>query len=365
MSKEQLMSNVLEKFDQLGISYSKGQGTDISINCEFLDASWGTGKKSISYEAVIFFDERIQTVFMRELTKESGSGFSFGSSNESFSQTGSTLFRKVKSVQYSTDGKAYEYDLNLGEIPNSVKKSAKEYGWKFKTVLKKENAMYPPGYVSHPTANADTEPLGQITYCEGCGKSLPDNAAFCENCGKELSFGAGFCKYCGTAVKKIQENPVAQAERGRPAAKPKKKKGCLIALLSIVGIIVLLIAMAIANGGEISYSTAKLSEAVMASEVDPVTMKPVAKTDTFSAQTPVIYAAVLVRNAPDDTKISTKWTYIPENYEIIMLDFNTTEASQYVAFHVSKPDQGFPLGEYKVEFFLNDEPADVLNFSVK
>ena len=55
------------------------------------------------------------------------------------------MFRKVKSIQYSAEGKVYEYTLDLGEITKIVKEIAKVNGWKFKTVLKKEKAMYPGG----------------------------------------------------------------------------------------------------------------------------------------------------------------------------------------------------------------------------
>lgn len=147
MTKQALIEIILPKLNNLGISYSLYEETDVSINCEFLDASWGSGNKRINYEASVYFDESTETVFMREFTKETGSGFSFGIDSESSFQSGTTLFRKVKSIQYGTDGKAYEYTLDLGAITKIFKETAKENGWKFKTVLKKEKALYPKGYV--------------------------------------------------------------------------------------------------------------------------------------------------------------------------------------------------------------------------
>ncbi len=152
MSKQMLITDILAKFGQLGISATQGQGTDILLSCEFLDAAWGTGKKKINYDAAAFFDEASQTVFMWELTKEVGSGISFGGNSETSMQSGMTLFRKVKSIQYGPDGKAYEYSLDLGAIPKTVKEVAKQYGWKFKTVLKREKASYPAGYLPVTTA---------------------------------------------------------------------------------------------------------------------------------------------------------------------------------------------------------------------
>jgi hypothetical protein len=136
-----MISEVLSKFDSLGIPHQEGLDTDISIDCEFLDASWKTGNKKIKYDASVFFDENLQTVFMWEMTKEIGSGISFGTSSESTFQSGTTLYRKVKSVQYGPDGKAYEYSLDLGSIPKSVKETAKANGWSFKIVLKRDKAL--------------------------------------------------------------------------------------------------------------------------------------------------------------------------------------------------------------------------------
>lgn len=144
MGKQEMVQDVLTRLKELGISYETGCGADIAINCVFLDAGWSTGKKKIVYEASAYFDETEKTVFLWEYTKETGSGFSFGEYCETSFQTGKTLFRKVKSIQYGADGKAYEYTLNLGAIPEAFKVTAKAYGWKFKTVLKREKASYPP-----------------------------------------------------------------------------------------------------------------------------------------------------------------------------------------------------------------------------
>ena len=144
--KQQIIGEVAQKLKALGLEVQYGNGTDLSIEKEFLDASWSSGKKKISYEATIFVNEAENTVFMHEKTLEISQGTSFGFKSNTFTQSGTTLFRKVKSIQYGPDGKAYEYDLDLGAIPKAVKDTARGYGWKFKTVLQKKNAMYPDGY---------------------------------------------------------------------------------------------------------------------------------------------------------------------------------------------------------------------------
>ncbi len=146
MNKQILISNVTSKLNKLGIKYSLGEETDVSINSEFVNNVWRIGIEKINYFALAYFDEKIQTVFIWEVIKENSSGFSFGCDSESCLQSGTTVFRKVKSVQYDIDGKAYEYIFDLGEIARSFKETAKENGWKFKTVLRKKKALYPEGY---------------------------------------------------------------------------------------------------------------------------------------------------------------------------------------------------------------------------
>lgn len=147
MQKQAIVHEISSKLNQMGIANQSGNGTDISIAAEFLDAGWSSGNKRITYEAMIFADESANTVFMWEMTREAGQGFSFGGGSESSFQSGKTLFRKVKSIQYGVDGKAYEYSLDLGAIPKAAKESATQYGWKFKTVLKRDKAAWPAGYV--------------------------------------------------------------------------------------------------------------------------------------------------------------------------------------------------------------------------
>ncbi len=212
-------------------------------------------------------------------------------------------------------------------------------------------------------------------FCPACGQKKPVKAAqYCAKCGAEMEPGARFCKSCGASTggerepaysnipnqaPPIYNTPHPQQE---PNTKKKKRKGCLIAVL---GVLALLIILAIVNGGEIGFSSANISQMAMASSVDATTKQPINKSDVFSAQTPVIYATVLVKNAPPDTKITAKWTYSEKNVDIGTVNYQTTQTSQYVAFHLTKPESGFPAGAYKVEIYLNDKLKETMKFSVK
>ena len=140
--KQQILAQIETRLAQIGVSAKPDEKTDLAIDAELLDAKFSTGKKKIRYEAMILADEADKTVRMFEKTTELSAGVSFGMSAESTTQTGKTLFRKVKSVQYGPEGKVFEYEFDIGAIPKTVKEIAKENGWKFKTVVFKKKAMY-------------------------------------------------------------------------------------------------------------------------------------------------------------------------------------------------------------------------------
>lgn len=212
-------------------------------------------------------------------------------------------------------------------------------------------------------------------FCPACGQKKPMKAAqYCVKCGAEIEPGARFCKSCGASIGGEREPeyssipqqapPVYNTPHPQPEPNPKKKKkkGCLF---TVLGVLVLLIVLAVVNGGEIGFSSANISQPAMASSVDASTKQPVNKTDVFSTQSQVIYATVLVKNAPSDTKITAKWTYIEGNIDIGTVNYQTSQTSQYVAFHLTRPDSGFPVGAYKVEIYLNDKLKETMKFSVK
>jgi predicted transcriptional regulator of viral defense system len=142
MSKQEITDKITEQFNLYHIPYSEGGESDIVIDNELLNVSWSMGKKEIAYKSYILICEKERTVFMWEMSKEKSAGMSFASRHESSFQSGGTLFRKIKGTAYGPEGKVLQYDIDLGIIPKTVKDAAVKCGWKFKTVLKKEKAMY-------------------------------------------------------------------------------------------------------------------------------------------------------------------------------------------------------------------------------
>lgn len=184
---QMMIQMISERFRALGVPFETGGRADFALQTEFLDAGWSTGNKRITYQAFVLLDEISRTAFMWEKTTEIGQGFSFGGDSDTSFQSGTTLYRKVKSVQYGLDGKAYEISLDLGAIPKAVKETVKSQGWDFKTVLRQEKAMYPAGYTPPPmnqAAPAAAPPRQTVQmFCTRCGSPLKDGANFCGKCG--------------------------------------------------------------------------------------------------------------------------------------------------------------------------------------
>lgn len=139
--KGQFVEELKNKLNALGVPAVQDNQCDLKIETTFIDAKWGSGEKKIGYTGLIGLSEEDHTIYMYEKTIETGSGISFGEKSGTTFQSGKTLYRKVKSVQYDLAGKAYEYELDLGLIPKTVKMYSEQIGWKFKTVLSLKKVM--------------------------------------------------------------------------------------------------------------------------------------------------------------------------------------------------------------------------------
>lgn len=138
--KDAIVQEIFSTLEAKALSPMRGGESDITVDCELLDAKVGSGEKKIRYENAVLVDEDEKTVFLYEKTTEKSKGFSFGTSGESSFQSGKTLMRHVKGTVVGTNGAVIIYDFDLGDIPKSIKEIAERNGLKFKTVIRRKSA---------------------------------------------------------------------------------------------------------------------------------------------------------------------------------------------------------------------------------
>ena len=112
-----------------------------------------------------------------------------------------------------------------------------------------------------------------------------------------------------------------------------------------------------------SASTANISEAKMARDEEGNNpTKVFSPDDTF-------YCVVELSNAPDDTAVKAVWSAVDvegANPNTKIDETSITSGSGQLQFNLTN-DGPWPVGEYEVDLFLNDEeePARTLEFEVQ
>jgi hypothetical protein len=142
MDKSGIIAKIASLYGEIGIGFQLGGSADITVDQELLDVKLLTQKMKLHFENSILVSEKDRTVYYFEKTRDIRAGMGFGFSGESSFQSGSTLFRKVKSVGIGPDGRTYAYEFDIGRLSKIVKETAKEAGYKMKVVLNKKKASY-------------------------------------------------------------------------------------------------------------------------------------------------------------------------------------------------------------------------------
>ena len=122
--------------------------------------------------------------------------------------------------------------------------------------------------------------------------------------------------------------------------------------------------------GEVSFTTAKLSEVTMASSVDESTYEPIEVTDTFEIDTPEIFLSAKFSNAPADTEITAEWIYVEgevEDMNNFVIDTVAIEVSgtDYLYFSMPIPGERWPRGQYKVDLYIDEDLDQTATFTVQ
>lgn len=373
--KQQLIAEILNGFAAIDIHPKTDVSTDIVISEEFLDAGPVTGKNIINYEAFIFADESSSTVYMYELTKESGTGFEFNGEAESSFQSGTTLFRKIKSIKYGPDGKPYEITLDLGAFPKIVKEVAKLHGWKFKTVLSQNKALYPPGYSAIRASLAGMPPVKATdSVVNSSAKTISGSPVTESTTDPKISdatVSASSDNTAGASQANTQK-PQADSSTGpvklqnqHPDSKKSKRKRTrfFIGITAFVLVLAALIYGSIKENGNFFFPAPHVSNACMAKELNSDTYEPLDNTSQFDSNSDIIYAASYIKNVSNGTKVSVIW-HLPSKESVPSETSFTLIGDGWVPFFLTS-DKGFPVGAYSVDILIDDKISKTLTFTVK
>jgi hypothetical protein len=91
--------------------------------------------------------------------------------------------------------------------------------------------------------------------------------------------------------------------------------------------------------------------------------------DVFATDTPKIYLRAELEDVDQDTKVSAAWIAektdaAPPNYKIDSTDLTAKSGMDVATFSLSKPNAGWPAGDYRVELSINGKPATSAHFKV-
>lgn len=137
----------------------------------------------------------------------------------------------------------------------------------------------------------------------------------------------------------------------------KKIAAVVIIVIAFVGVILL------TGGFEFSFSTANISNITMAKEIDNQN-RPVETASEFNSTAPRIYITMKLSNAPQDTQVKSEWYYVENNAEIDSYSL-TTDGTRNISFKLTRFENEFPAGNYRVDILLDGEKVNSKEFDIK
>jgi len=139
-----LLADMLTTLAQYpGYTAAYGTDTDVRVDNEIANASWGVGKKKVEYSARMKAVEAERVLYFWEMLKESGSGMSLGGfDSESTSTFGGKRWGVKKEKIIGPGGVAVDYSWDYGKTRAIVESVAARHGFSVKVVLSSKKASY-------------------------------------------------------------------------------------------------------------------------------------------------------------------------------------------------------------------------------
>lgn len=118
------------------------------------------------------------------------------------------------------------------------------------------------------------------------------------------------------------------------------------------------------EGDAVSENTLKITDAHMATDVDSEG-KPVDTVTGYETDAEKFTVSAIIRNAPDNTKITFVWYY--EGSEVTSAELDSGDIADRYIYGYLTNDKDWPAGNYSVNIYLEDNstPASTVNFTVE
>ncbi|MFA7075159.1 MAG: hypothetical protein WC152_00615 [Candidatus Izemoplasmatales bacterium] len=139
--KPRLLTDIKNQLLQLGLAVEPSEEADLEIHQTFIKKRFLGGQYHIYYDLLIGINSKDEKVYVIEKISSKKSGITADVEVSSTIQSGRQVYRKVKTTAYGLDGLAHEHTLNLGDIIKAIKKIAKNQGYGFKFVLRKDKIL--------------------------------------------------------------------------------------------------------------------------------------------------------------------------------------------------------------------------------
>jgi hypothetical protein len=92
--------------------------------------------------------------------------------------------------------------------------------------------------------------------------------------------------------------------------------------------------------------------------------------ESFTPDTPKIFVVCRLADVPAGTRLKSVWIaektdVAPPNYEIDSYELTGGGDMNRISFSFSRPDAGWPAGDYRVDLYIDGNPVDSARFRVK
>lgn len=136
---------------------------------------------------------------------------------------------------------------------------------------------------------------------------------------------------------------------------------------SVIFVIIIALLSLFLTACDFNVTTAHYENLAVASLIDEQTNKPVTLSDEFNTQSDDFYVTGEIKNAPTGTVSRIEWIYLDSQPEYLIdySEYTVDSVSEDLVFTLSRPDGGWPTGDYEARLYIDGILKSTLPITVK